>query len=388
MRLRKSLDSPLTCLLVIAIVFLVFVFGRLYLARFDLTSFIVAGDSYCDASRVPPGLTVLKDSTGFDGQFYYRLALNPLTSQREEFGITLDTPPLRHQRILYPLLAWVFSLGSPNRLPLALILINFSALCLMGWIAGAFAQQRGLHSLWGVFLPLYPGFLFTLSRDTVEILEATLVLASLYFLFRRKTLLATLFLCLAVLTKETSLIVAFAAAAVYVVERWRGGTKAYVRWQFAVAPIILFAAWQIFLIQLWVEFHMPTSGATNLTVPFAGIGPAILDTFAHHPFYLRKFIELIFLCGFGVAVLLNLRDTKATLIETMSWVLAACLVVSLGSSIWTEDWNFMRVLSLFGVLGAVVLITGKRPVKYVALGSSLLLWVLLFFKLMRSYTLG
>src|SRR4051812_48413098 len=102
MPLLKHLDSPLTCLLITAILFLPFILGRLAQSRFDLSSFIVAGDRYCDASRVPRGLTVLKASDGFDGQFYYRLALNPFTSQREEFGITLDAPALRHQRVLYP----------------------------------------------------------------------------------------------------------------------------------------------------------------------------------------------------------------------------------------------------------------------------------------------
>src|SRR5206468_13025460 len=124
-------------------------------------------------------LTVLSKSSGFDGQFYYRLALNPFTSQATEFGITIDVPPLRHQRILYPLLTWILSLGRPSLVPMVLVLINFIALCVMGWIGGAFSQSLKQHALWGVFLPLYPGFLLVLSRDLVEILEVSLLLGSL-----------------------------------------------------------------------------------------------------------------------------------------------------------------------------------------------------------------
>ena len=37
---------------------------------------------------------------GYDGQFYYSLALDPLTSKWEAFGIRFDAPLLRQQRTL------------------------------------------------------------------------------------------------------------------------------------------------------------------------------------------------------------------------------------------------------------------------------------------------
>ena len=129
--MTKFLETPLACLLITAVVLVVFIFGRLYQSRFDPSSFVVAGDRYSDPSRVPQSLTVLKDSAGFDGQFYYRLALNPFTSQPTEFGITLDAPPLRHQRILYPLLSSVLSLGNHNLLPAVMIVVTSWRLCLM-----------------------------------------------------------------------------------------------------------------------------------------------------------------------------------------------------------------------------------------------------------------
>ena len=384
--MTKFLETPLACLLITAVVLVVFIFGRLYQSRFDPSSFVVAGDRYSDPSRVPQSLTVLKDSAGFDGQFYYRLALNPFTSQPTEFGITLDAPPLRHQRILYPLLSSALSLGNHNLLPAVMVLINFVALCLIGWIGGIFAQSLKQHALWGMVLPLYPGFLLTLSRDTVEILEATLVLGSLLLLRRSKPILATLLLALAVLAKETAVLIAAAGAVVYVAEVWKRQKRRSVPWYFIVLPIVVFAVWQLILFHVWGEFPVRASGTSNLGIPFAAPINSMLDASVFsRPFQLRKSTELVFLLMFGLAVMFHLRSTKATAHEVSSWVLVAVLGVSLGSSVWIEDWSFMRVLALFYVLGAVIIIAGERRIKHLVFGSSLCFWCLLFFRLMRNY---
>jgi hypothetical protein len=178
-----------------------FIFGMLRAHDFDASWFVTAGDRHCDAARVPPGLTVRPNSDGFDGQFYYRLALDPLTSRRTDYGITLDAPSLRHQRILYPLLAKMLSFGSERLLPWAMIAVNFSALCLLGWLGGLYARSLQKHALWGIFLPLYPGSLLTLTRDLVELSEVALLVGSLLLLRRGRHVTATLLLVLAVLTK-------------------------------------------------------------------------------------------------------------------------------------------------------------------------------------------
>lgn len=384
----RCLESPLACLLITAVVFLIFIFGRLYQSRFDPSSFIVAGDRYSDPSRVPHSLTVLRNSDGFDGQFYYRLALNPFTSRTTEFGITLDAPPLRHQRILYPLLSSGLSFGNHDLLPTVMILLNFFALCLMGWIGGIYAQTLKQHALWGILLPIYPGFLLTLSRDTVEILEATILLGSLLLLRRGKPILATVLLTLAVLTKETAVLLAVAGVPVYVAEVWKRQRKVSLPWYYIVLPLAVFALWQLILSHVWGELPLHASGSANLGIPFVGPASAVLDASVfQRPFQLRKLVELIFVLGFAFAVLFHLQPTKATPHEASSWLLVTVLIISLSNSVWIEDWTFMRVLSLFYVLGVVIIIASKRKVRYLVLGCSALFWCLLFLKLMRSYTL-
>ena len=296
----SRLNSPLVCALVVAVIFSIFVFGRLYQSKFDFSSFVTAGDVYSDPARVPPGLTVLRNSPGFDGQFYYRFALNPFTSQATEFGITIDAPPLRHQRILYPFLTWTLSFGDPSRVPVVMVLINLIGLIVLGWIGGHYAQSFKQHALWGVFLPLYPGFLLTLSRDLVEILEITLLVGSLLLIRRAKPLAATLLLSLAVLTKETSLLVAVAALLVYVFRRWKGKDLANLRWHYFAVPMAVFAVWQLLLFYNWGKFPIFASSEANFGIPFVAPAAFALHTLRtlQHP----NIIELFFLAGFAFEI--------------------------------------------------------------------------------------
>src|SRR5579885_3744182 len=56
---------------------------------------------------------------GYDGQFYYQIARNPLGAARY-----MDNAPYRYQHLLYPLLAWLLSFGQVPLVPYTLLLIN------------------------------------------------------------------------------------------------------------------------------------------------------------------------------------------------------------------------------------------------------------------------
>lgn len=373
------LDSPRITLVVTVALISLFLFGRFYQSNFEPSSFVVAGDYFCDPQLVHPSLKVEPKSAGFDGQFYYRLALNPFTSQLVEGGIEIDSPPLRHQRILYPLLGWLLSAGNPGLVPMVMILINFIALCAMGWIGGMYAQTLRQHALWGVFLPLYPGFLFTLSRNLTEIVEISLLLGSLLLVRRHKPLAATLLLVLAVLTKETALLVAIAAAIVYLFEWLRGRATEQIKWHYFVAPFIVFALWQVTLFFNWGEFPIRASGNANLGVPLVGPISFFLDMASLQDFAERKaFLEMIFLTVFCFAVIYCLRSSIASKHEKLSWLLFALLAVSLTRAVWVEDWTFFRASSHAYALGAVVVIASGSRIKHAVFGFSFFIWLYIF----------
>ena len=111
-------------------------------------------------------------------------ALNPFTSEELEFGIRLDAPSRRQQRLLYPILVWILSVGNPTGVPALLILVNLAGLGMIGWIGARLALQMGRHALWGLLFSFYPGFLVSLSRDLSEIVASTLLLLGILFMTR------------------------------------------------------------------------------------------------------------------------------------------------------------------------------------------------------------
>jgi len=110
--------------------------GRLAIVGGNPGAFVVAGDRFVDRPSCPEFLPVLKDSPGYDGAFYYRLALAPLDWTGRVAGIQLDSAWYRARRILYPLLGRVLGGGEPYRTAWALVLVNYVGVVALGWLAG------------------------------------------------------------------------------------------------------------------------------------------------------------------------------------------------------------------------------------------------------------
>ncbi len=79
---------------------------------------------------------------GYDGQFFYRLALNPVNFSRTAYGITMDRP-YRYMRIGYPALTWLVSAGQHFLVPVMLVAVNIAAIGAIGYLGGLFAIQAG-----------------------------------------------------------------------------------------------------------------------------------------------------------------------------------------------------------------------------------------------------
>jgi len=380
-RMLRRLDSPLVPLLITTIVVSLFTFGMLRRSGFNASFFVTAGDVFCDPAAVPPNLPSFHNG-GYDGQFYYRLALDPFTSKRTDFGITLDNPSYRHQRILYPFLAWVMSAGRADLAPWAMLFINWAALCLLGWLGGSYAQTFKQHALWGLFLPLYPGSLLSLTRDLVELLEVSLLFSSLFLLHRSKPFWGAILLTLAVLAKETALLVAGAAMLGYALG-WRGGQQSRKHWYYFTLPIVIFLIWQTALRVNWGVFPI-LAGGGNLGVPFSGFISLLIDTSALQTQLQRRiFPELVLLIVFTFVVIWRLRSTAAPLHEIFSWLLYLALALSLSRFVWVEDWGYLRALSEFSVLGIIIIIGANFRAKAMILGSFSTIWLYLFLRLLR-----
>src|SRR5215469_6833025 len=152
-----AIDHPIVTALIALVGYVCFVALRWWIAASgNISEFVRAELPFAHPGHVPAGLHVFH-TNGYDGQFYYRLALDPANLHRTAFGITLDHP-YRLQRIGYPALAWLVSLGHHRLVPIALVLVNVLALAAVGLLGGMLAAESGRHALWGLLLAGYFGF--------------------------------------------------------------------------------------------------------------------------------------------------------------------------------------------------------------------------------------
>ena len=356
-----ALNNPWVVMGIAAALYALFLGLRLHKLDYDVSRFVLAGDEFCDPAAVPEGLTVRRDSSGYDGQYYYRLALDPLTTEQTAHGIRLDMPPYRQQRIGYPLLARAVALGRSAWVPAAMVLVNFAGLCGIAYFAAGYVRLLGRHALLGLLVACYPGFVLTLARDLTEIVEVCFLLAGLLAFRRGRGVAAGVIFAAAVLCKETSLLAIGALAVLPVVDWLRRSRPRVSITALAMAPpIVMFAAWQAYLRLQWGVFPV-ASGDSNIGPPFAGIGRFVQSVIAaigpgYHDYWLGI---LLFLALFVVCVLLALRTTRAGPEIVLAWLLYGGLGLSLTEMVWVEHWAFLRALSEFYVLGALVL-AGSR----------------------------
>lgn len=343
-----------------------FIFLVLMLNQRDPGTFPHAGDSFADASKTPADLIILTNSSGYDGQFYYRLALKPFTHTRTDFGIQIDSPRYRQQRILYPLLAWIVSFGSPALVTNALILVNFLALIWLGYSAGQYANLAGRHALWGLAFSLYPGFLLTLSRDLAEIVEAAFVLAGVVALLQKRDTIASTALSLAILAKETALLTAVSLIA----------QRKY--WKAAIIPLAVYGLWQLFM-NWWWGHLLDGSIRVNIGWPFLGLVQGFEIT--NDP--QRWLIETGLLSIFFLCVLFSIRRSKAQLAIKAAWGFYILLLLVLTKNVWLEDWAFLRAATLGVLLGTAVLLQTKSRSTNICLMGILLAWLWLAYDLLH-----
>lgn len=376
----NRINSPKIVLGIVATVYLLFIVVRLANHDFDSSYFVTAGDRFCNSDLVPNDLSVLKNSDGYDGQFYYRIALHPFSFQKIYFGITLDVPAYRHQRIIYPMVVWAFSMGQTFLIPIVMIIVNYIALCLMAWVGASLLQSMNKHALWALAIPFYPGFLLTLARDLTEIVAVLFMLMSLLCIRKAKPIYATLFLTLAVFTKETTLLVAGAAGLVWFVGFWRFSFNQTIKWYTFSVPILIYAIWQMVLLHFWGELALQ-SGSPNLGIPFSGL----IHFFQNlQPFQttsqLIGLIELCFIGMFSSCVFYALRSKDIMMHEKVIWICYLLFASLFTKHIWVEDWAFLRALSEFYVLGLLIIISRQYKLKYVFVFGSLNLWLILFMR--------
>jgi hypothetical protein len=325
----------------------------------DPSRLVVAGDRFVDRAQAPAGLAVLEDSTGYDGQFYYRLALDPWTDRETDFGVRLDRPAYRQQRILYPLTAHALARGQPAAVPAALAATNLLALLALAGCAATWARRAGADPWLGLACALYPGLVLGLARDLAEPVEAAAVVAGLWLLRTPRAAWAALPLALAVLTRETVLPVVAAVGAAWLprpawlARRAPDARPPLVAW---LVPVATWLAWQAWLAARWDVPFLVGIGERGVRLSGLGfLGRLVGALDGQPPSPTLTAAEIVALLALAAALVAALPRSRATLTEKLAPLLLAALIFSRGASVWIDDWAFLRISTTFGVLTLLVL---------------------------------
>jgi hypothetical protein len=242
----------------------------------DPSVFIVPGDQYAgNGDLLPPGTHIFEDSTGYDGQFFFYFAQDPLltgtVATRDQLSSPhVDAVAYRYQRILLPVLGWLTSWGEPRVLKWTLPLINLLAVLGAGFLLARFLAARGrspwLSLVYMTSVTVAVGVVF----DLADPLAASLFVAGVVWWLddRAAPAIAAFSACL--LARELYLI---PVATVVLLELIRGRRQA-LHW---LVPLVVFGAWQAYLRLAFTARVTPAQAERPSIVPLLGAARKLRD---------------------------------------------------------------------------------------------------------------
>lgn len=215
----------------------------------------------------------LHDGGGYDGQFFYFAAFDPLITRYahrpRSYTKVVDAPHYRFGRIGFSWLTWLFSGGNDTRFPATMIAIILGSLGICAALLSLLAQRYGLSSWYGALILFIPGFWQSAALTLPEPLTLAFVLGGLLAVARQRWVIAGLCLGMAMLVRETGgAIVLAIPAGIFLAGQRRA---ALVVFALAFTPVVL---WKLYL--GWIFY--PVYGLQALTphpddvgLPFQGI---------------------------------------------------------------------------------------------------------------------
>jgi hypothetical protein len=356
-------DQPIVSGLIVLLAAAGFVVARWDMwSKRTIASFILIGQNFAHPAQLPPGMPV-RPAYGYDGQFFYRLALNPIDFSHTAYGITVDQA-YRFMRIGYPVITWLVSFGQHALVPYMLVAVNVVALGALGYLGALVAKQGGRHAAWGLLLPGYFGLVTSLSRDTAEPVAAAFLVAGLLAVRARRPVLAASLLAFAALTRETAMVAVLAIAIVRVTAllRRRGHLgRDDVTW---LVPAAVFAAWQAVVYAFAGTLPLLADSGRNAGTPLIAPFEAIAHNLRHIDLAGYRstdvwLAELAVLLVFAVGALRSLRTSRAPTHERLALILYLVEICVVTPDTWNSLSADLRSFVEVYLMAVIVLLS--RP---------------------------
>lgn len=365
-----GLNRPIAPAVIAFLGWLGFVLARWQIwAKGHFALFMLLGSGrtgFTQVKQLPPGAMIGDpNAAGYDGQFYYRLALDPFNWSKTAFGITMDQS-YRYTRVGYPLLAWLVSFGQHQLVPVVLVAINLIGVAAIAFAGGMFARESGRHALWGLAFAAYFGLVISVGRDTAEPLAEACMLGGLLAYRRAKPLWCTCLFTVGAVTRETILLAPAAIAVTRLVGMARRQTRpglADLTW---VVPAVVYGLLELAVhVVVKGEFPLLASGGRNLSVPFKAMTDALTFDLRHVSTAHLSPIDIALLeyATLGIFVLAGLAVmlvTTAPAHERLAFVFFVIQMGLLSSQIWTSTFGDGRSLIEPYLLALVLLLATPR----------------------------
>lgn len=360
---------------------------------FDASVLIVAGDHFVAAGQSPAPIIVRPHSDGYDGQFYYRLALAPFLAQENAFGIDMAHPAWRMQRIFLPLLARWLAWGNPDAIPWAFLAINAAGIFAVAGIAAWLARRLDWPWFIPVAIAVWPAWLIALTHDTTEILAGALLLAALAAYLTQRIAVYAVLIALATLTRETAIL---AAGGIFAAEAWcvlrQRDLAKWHRPVLAGLAMLPFFIWRHIVSGLWHTTPQAHGVAENVGWPLQGWAEAMLASVlnravgaAAHPRDLAMRVSM--LAGIAVITLFCVSGVPAALRclrqprhqgVALGWLLTLALMsVLTANGPWIEPTAFLRAFTECWIIGWIMLGLAGRTMVMPSLTGVLLMFIAL-----------
>jgi hypothetical protein len=247
--------------------------GILVLAKFDsasgFTSLIRFGENWQD-KRLPSlqglPLATVPLSSGYDGQFYAQIALDPLLRD-QDLTRALDFPTYRARRILVPTVAACLGLGNPWWTLQAYALVNLLCWCWLGWLLLDEMDRNSWQGFarWSACM-FSMGVLESVRQSLVDLPALLLLVLALRRYKASRLGAGCVWLALGNLAKETNLLGSVALAAVGLL-RPGDRRKSALCLGGAILPLLLWS----FYVHQRLGSGTGGIGLSNFDWPFAGL---------------------------------------------------------------------------------------------------------------------
>ena len=309
----------------------------------NATGFVRFGQNFAAVIHPPHGAIVYSQA-GYDGQYFWSLATDPLLLHHQTLT-AFAAQAFRLQRIAYPALAFVLAGGRAAAVPWTLLLINVIVVLGATIAFSLYARRRGWSGWWALGLGLLPGFGFAVLADLSDVLAVTTMLGGMIAWGEGRRRPAAVLLTVAVLAREPMMlaVVAIGLQELLAARPSGPGLLARVRaaWSTAwpaVFPVAAFAIWQAYV---HVRIGRSTSApGTAFSAPFAAIVTEVGHALANSS-PVNGGWDLIYLAsmlgGLGVAIALVRRERSAPAIAAVLFGVML-LVLTFGYA-----WSYARL---------------------------------------------